>query len=82
MAFKDSEEATVEKAQQDPHCPWFLTAWTFPWVTQLTSPTEDEAVKTSDEDLVPFNPRYLEVNSSLVISANSVNPAVDPSLVL
>jgi hypothetical protein len=25
MAFNDSEEATVEKAQQDPQDPWFLT---------------------------------------------------------
>jgi len=25
MALRDSEEATVEKAQQDPHCPWSLT---------------------------------------------------------
>jgi len=32
----DSDEATAEKAQQDPHCPWFLTTWTAPLVTQLT----------------------------------------------
>jgi len=34
-----SVPATAEKAQQDPHCPWFLTFWTAPLVTQLTSPT-------------------------------------------
>jgi len=44
MAFKDSDEATVEKAQHDPQPPWFLTAWTFPAVTQLTSPTKEVSV--------------------------------------
>jgi len=80
MAFNDSEEATVEKAQHDPQDPWFLTFWTFPSVTQLTSPTKLVAVKVDAAvGLTPYNPRYFPSNSSWVISANSVNPQVDPA---
>jgi hypothetical protein len=31
--------ATAEKAQHEPHCPWFFTPVTFPEVVQSTSPT-------------------------------------------
>jgi len=41
IAALDSVEATVEKAQHDPHDPWFLTSVTFPLSTQLTAPTKE-----------------------------------------
>jgi hypothetical protein len=34
MAFKPSKAPTVEKAQHDPHYPWFLTSETAPLVLQ------------------------------------------------
>lgn len=34
--FNPSNPPVVEKDQQDPHCPWFLTAVTAPLETQLT----------------------------------------------
>jgi len=46
MNFNDSDEAAVEKAQQDPQDPWFLTAWTAPAVTQLTSPMNEVSENT------------------------------------
>jgi len=36
IASKPSNPAVVEKAQQDPQLPWFLTEVTAPFYTQLT----------------------------------------------
>jgi hypothetical protein len=79
--IKDSDDPVVEKAQQDPHYPWFFTGETIPLVTQLTSPTKLVAEKVSDDFVcdVGLNPRYTEANSACVISANSVYPQVEPS---
>jgi len=63
--------AAVEKAQQDPHCPWFLTAWTAPLVTQLTSPTDSGNEATGALDFYGATDiRYVVLNSSLVKSVN------------
>jgi hypothetical protein len=37
MANLDSTAPIAEKAQHDPHIPWFLTEATIPWATQSTS---------------------------------------------
>jgi len=42
--------AVAEKAQHDPHCPWFLTAVTFPWATQSTSPTFSDGASVLAKD--------------------------------
>jgi len=57
--FNDSAEPVEEKAQQDPHDPWFLTGETIPLVTQLTSPTKLVSVKVVSALLTPvdLNPR-------------------------
>lgn len=36
MAESDSRAPVVEKAQQDPHCPWSFTGVTSPRAVQLT----------------------------------------------
>jgi len=36
MKLRPSSDPVVEKAQHEPHCPWFLTPVTAPAVTQLT----------------------------------------------
>jgi len=36
MKFNPSNDPVVEKAQHDPHCPWFFTPVTAPFVLQST----------------------------------------------
>jgi len=70
MNDKDSNAATAEKAQHDPHCPWFLTLCTAPFVLQSTAFSgiiESSIASSTDSGI---NPRYYETNSSWVRSVN------------
>jgi len=47
MNIAPSKAATAEKAQQEPHCPWFLTALTAPLVLQSTAPLRLSSERTT-----------------------------------
>merc|ERR1719154_698735 len=78
LACWPSNEPVVEKAQQEPHCPWFFTAVTMPLVRQ--SMVSSRAAATSESSLakVPvasilsdcLNPFIFEDTSVLSISEN------------
>merc|ERR1719284_2346476 len=73
-----SREPVVEKAQHEPHCPWFFTGVTAPFVVQSTasesgSPTYSSVPKCF-RPLHTFwglYPVYWDTNSLVVKSANS-----------
>jgi len=79
MALTPSMAPTVEKAQHDPHCPWFLTAETAPLAFQsmesawLSCPRMNLWFFYSPYTLVPV---YRALNSSVVKSENSLWPKV------
>lgn len=64
----------VEKDQQDPHCPWFLTAVTAPLETQSTEAGKVAVLKVLYLfSILEFNwidPYYKEANSGLDKSEN------------
>lgn len=82
IAIADSIAPTAEKAQQEPHIPWFLTFCTTPCFSQSTSLSSSE--NTEEEDSVYLvhlcvtslgkTVKYEFLNSSQVISANSFIP--------
>jgi hypothetical protein len=82
MAFNPSNPTTVEKAQQDPHCPWFLMGVTASWallVQSTSSMALEEAFKVSTFSRLTFlviSVVYWDLNSALVKSAKVVNPRV------
>merc|ERR1719491_1938608 len=56
-----------EKAQHDPHCPWFFTLVTAPLVTQLTESSRLEVSRISASKLLVCAPLYAR---SLLYSAS------------
>lgn len=54
-----STDPTVEKAQQDPHCPWFWMGVTAPPLTQST-----------DEGSLTFLVGYYSEGAALVMADN------------
>merc|ERR1711862_779458 len=73
-----STEPVVEKAQQEPHWPWFLTPETAPSVLQsLEAGAATVVVKGVPERVcLVVVPRYMALNSVLVKSANWLAPKV------
>jgi hypothetical protein len=71
-----SNEPVVEKAQHEPHCPWFLIGVTAPAVTQLTDVGKalicsSVGSKTlADWDELPFKQLIYSENSWVFKSAN------------
>lgn len=60
MAEQASNDPVVEKAQHDPHCPWFLTAETSPFVVQSTEAGADPVATCLNSEVfvwVGNNPR-------------------------
>jgi len=81
MANNDSTAPTAEKAQHDPHDPWFLTEETTPLVLQSTGEALtlfSPIVASIKPSAVGVSPKYMAVNSSLVMSMNSFCPKVYP----
>lgn len=56
--LKPSSDPVVEKAQQDPQFPWFLTGVTAPCCCQSTSvPLKLSGCSMDTYELATFNPR-------------------------
>jgi len=80
-----SNEPVVEKAQHDPHCPWFLTGVTAPAVTQLTE--AGKALISSvvgskiDSEVLVFPSKFKQLiwaeNSVVFKSANWLSPTYE-----
>uniref|UniRef100_J3M393 Uncharacterized protein n=1 Tax=Oryza brachyantha TaxID=4533 RepID=J3M393_ORYBR len=83
IALIPSTAATVENAQQLPHCPWFFTSVTAPFFLQSISlGTSPSASLYLNSLTLPVflagagvRPRYAALNSSCVRSANSLRPS-------
>merc|ERR1719198_825565 len=82
-AYWPSSEAMVENAQQEPHCAWFLTGLTMPFVRQSTEVGRESAsILRPSSKGVPvrsaegsyLSPLAHELNSSAVWSANWFTP--------
>jgi hypothetical protein len=56
----------AEKAQHDPHCRWFLTAETFPWVVQSTSPITGMVSSHLGNPTIGMGVKNLLANSSAI----------------
>merc|ERR1739838_1014683 len=86
LACWPSNEPVVEKAQQEPHCPWFFTAVTQPLVRQSTvsgtsstvvsSFTKVPEASTLSDDLNPFIVDDISLES---ISVNLLIPILNDS---
>jgi hypothetical protein len=82
MALMPSTAATVEKAQQLPHCPWFLISVTALFSLQSTDLGNELASTSSYLKLLLLSstlglgrrPRYAALNSSCVRSAKPLSP--------
>jgi len=67
-----SKAATAEKAQQEPHDPWFLTALTAPLVLQSAEAERlsVESSSTFNSLVLSYGEVYIAANSAEVKSAN------------
>jgi len=78
MKLSPSIEPVVEKAQQDPQLPWFLTGVTAPAVTQLTDVAKLESSNFGIYSLIFYSDFFTKprrvLNSASVRSANEVIP--------
>jgi len=75
----DSKAPTAEKAQHDPHYPWFFTFWTAPFVLQSKLSFDKVKSSTACELSLFFGKikvKYIDFHSSLVISMNEFGPNV------
>jgi len=75
MKLNPSSEPVVEKAQHDPHCPWFLMPVTAPYALQSTDAGKSFGCSSTRVDSVsetapPFKQLMCFENSAVVMSEN------------